>query len=72
MPPTSAQGAISALRDASILAEELAVGGMDADSISRYQEQMRVYAKAAIVSAEKGSALLFGMLPYAELKTLVP
>jgi len=61
-------GAVTALRDAAVLAQVLTDEGVRAESTGRYETLMREYAGQAIKRSQVGGKFLFGMRPFEELE----
>lgn len=66
MSPCGGVGAVTALRDAALLTEKLAEGGLSAESVGKYEDAMRVYAKVAVERSFFGAKKMFGQKPFAE------
>jgi len=70
MPPTGGIGANTALRDASNLCQVLVEGGISAESVGKYEEKMRKYAKEAIEGSYAAGKKLYNQPPFEECKCL--
>jgi len=70
MPPTGGIGANTALTDALTLCQALVEGGITAESVGKYEEKMRKYAKEAIEFSEMGGKKLYNQPPFEECKRL--
>ena len=70
MSPCGGVGAATAFRDAASLTEKLAEGGVSAESVGKYEEGMRGYAKLAIERSFFGGKKMFGQRPFEECKPL--
>jgi 2-polyprenyl-6-methoxyphenol hydroxylase-like FAD-dependent oxidoreductase len=68
MSPTSVVGAVSALRSAATLSKVLAEEGISAQSLRKYEDEMRQYTGEAIRKSVWGGKMLFGMRGFDELK----
>lgn len=68
MSPSAGVGAVTALRDAAVLAQVLTDEGVRAESTGRYETLMREYAGQAIKRSQVGGKFLFGMRPFEELE----
>jgi 2-polyprenyl-6-methoxyphenol hydroxylase-like FAD-dependent oxidoreductase len=68
MSPTSVVGAVSALRSAATLSKVLAEEGISAQSLKKYEDEMRQYTGEAIKKSVWGGKMLFGMRGFNELK----
>ena len=70
MSPCGGVGAVTALRDAALLTEKLVEGGISTESVAKYEEGMRGYAKAAIEGSFFGGKKMFGQRPFEQCKVL--
>ena len=70
MSPCGGVGAVTALRDAALLTETFVEGGVSAESVAKYEEGMRGYAKVAIERSFFGGKKMFGQRPFEQCKTL--
>lgn len=70
MSPCGGVGAVTALRDAALLTEKFVEGGVSAESVARYEEGMRGYAKVAIERSFFGGKKMFGQRPFEQCKVL--
>jgi 2-polyprenyl-6-methoxyphenol hydroxylase-like FAD-dependent oxidoreductase len=70
MSPTAGAGAGTALRDAAVLAKFLVDGGINAQSVGKYEEEMRVYAGEAIQRSTFGGKMMFGMRAFEDLELI--
>jgi 2-polyprenyl-6-methoxyphenol hydroxylase-like FAD-dependent oxidoreductase len=68
MSPTSVVGAVSALRSAANLSKVLVEEGISAQSLRKYEDEMREYTGEAIRKSVWGGRMLFGMRGFDELK----
>jgi 2-polyprenyl-6-methoxyphenol hydroxylase-like FAD-dependent oxidoreductase len=67
MSPTAGVGAVTALRDAATLAKLFEEGGVNIQSLRKYEDSMRHYAGEAIRNSARGGKFLFGMKSFEEL-----
>jgi 2-polyprenyl-6-methoxyphenol hydroxylase-like FAD-dependent oxidoreductase len=70
MSPTAGAGAGTALRDVANLVTALVEGGINAQSVGKYEEEMRIYAGEAIQRSTLGGKMMFGMRPFEELELI--
>ncbi|KZV85812.1 FAD/NAD(P)-binding domain-containing protein [Exidia glandulosa HHB12029] len=70
MPPTSAMGVTTALRDAEVLGTALAEYGVSQRALEVYEAQMRVYATEAIEASINGGKKVVGMRDMQDLKPI--
>ena len=70
MSPTGGVGANTALADAAVLCEVIAKGGITAESIGKYEEKMRKFAKRGIEKSYSRAKKLYGQPPFNECKRL--
>jgi 2-polyprenyl-6-methoxyphenol hydroxylase-like FAD-dependent oxidoreductase len=70
MSPCGGVGAVTALRDASVLASKIAENGINTKSIGAYEAEMRVYAKMMIERSYFGGKKMFGHRPFGECALL--
>ena len=70
MSPTGGVGAATALKDASNLCQALVEGGISAENVGKYEEEMRKYAKEAIEVSYTGGKKMFDQPPFEECKRL--
>ena len=68
MSPTAVVGAVTALRDAALLAAILAEEGTNAASLRKYEATMRQYTRASILRSQIGGKMLFAMRSFEELR----
>ncbi|EHK99286.1 putative Tetracycline resistance protein from transposon/Tn4400 [Glarea lozoyensis 74030] len=68
MAPSGGVGVATALKDASILSDKLAQGGISKSSIGAYESEMRIYAEASIRRSFAGGKLFFGQPPFDQCK----
>ncbi|MCJ1326149.1 hypothetical protein MMC10_002813 [Thelotrema lepadinum] len=68
MPPTGGIGATTALRDVGVLLKVLTEEGLSAESLTKYENEMRAYAADAINLSHMGGQKFFGIRPMGELK----
>ncbi|KZV84124.1 FAD/NAD(P)-binding domain-containing protein [Exidia glandulosa HHB12029] len=70
MPPTSATGVTTALRDAEVLSTALAEYGVSHRALEVYEAQMRAYATEAIEASINGGKKVVGMRDMQDLKRI--
>ncbi|KAH8585722.1 hypothetical protein B0O99DRAFT_530133 [Bisporella sp. PMI_857] len=61
MMPSTASGAVTALRDAELLTKLIEEQGISKESIGRYEEEMRKYASEAVALSAKIGEVSFGL-----------
>ena len=67
MPPTGGVGANTAVKDAATLLRHLQ-NGVTVENVVKYEEEMKGYAREAILRSSQGGKHLFGMKPFEELE----
>jgi 2-polyprenyl-6-methoxyphenol hydroxylase-like FAD-dependent oxidoreductase len=70
MSPCGGVGAVTALRDASVLSAKIAENGICAKSIGAYEAEMRIYAKMSIERSYFGGKKMFGQRPFGDCAPL--
>ena len=68
MPPTGGIGATTALRDVAGLLRALTSDGLSAESLEKYEMEMRGYAAEAVRLSHGGGVHFFGLRPMEELR----
>lgn len=71
MPPTGAAGAATAIQDGASLCRKVSGGGICAQSIAKYEQDMRERAKEWITKSLMGAKHVYGMKDLRELKPAV-
>jgi 2-polyprenyl-6-methoxyphenol hydroxylase-like FAD-dependent oxidoreductase len=64
MSPSGGVGAVTAIRDAALLANTLSKYGISEISIGKYEETMRCYAQTSIERSYFGGKKMFGQEPF--------
>lgn len=70
MSPCGGVGAVTALKDAAVLAGKIADGGINEKSIGAYEAEMRLYAKINIDRSFFGGKKMFGQRPFVDCAPL--
>lgn len=70
MSPSGGVGAVTAIRDAALLARTLTEQGISAEAIGKYEAEMRGYAKKSIERSYFGGKKLFAQPPFEQCPTL--
>lgn len=66
MMPSTASGAVTALKDADLLARLIGEHGVSMKSIATYEQEMRRYASEAVATSAKIGQLIFGLRSLAD------
>ena len=66
MMPSTASGAVTALRDAELLSGLIREQGVAKESIAKYDEEMRKYVSEAVVLSAKIGQMSFGLRALAD------
>ena len=66
MMPSTASGAVTALRDAELLSSLIRERGVAKESIAKYEEEMRKYASEAVALSAKIGEMSFGLRALAD------
>lgn len=66
MMPSTASGAVTALKDADRLARLIGEHGVSLESIAVYEQEMRMYASEAVATSAKIGQLIFGFRSLAD------
>lgn len=70
MSPCGGVGAVTALKDAAVLAGKITEGGINEKSIGAYEAEMRQYAKLNIDRSYFGGKKMFGQRPFGDCTPL--
>lgn len=70
MSPCGGLGAVTALRDGALLAKVIGESGISAQSIGRYEDEMRGYAKTSVQGSFFGGKKIFGQRPFEECEIM--
>jgi 2-polyprenyl-6-methoxyphenol hydroxylase-like FAD-dependent oxidoreductase len=70
MSPCGGVGAVTALKDAAVLACKITEGGINEKSIGAYEAEMRQYAKMSIERSYFGGKKMFGQRPFGDCAPL--
>lgn len=70
MSPCGGVGAVTALRDAAVLAGKIAADGINTKSIGAYEAEMRAYARISIERSYFGGKKMFGHRPFGDCATI--
>ncbi|KAI4127273.1 MAG: hypothetical protein LQ338_003277 [Usnochroma carphineum] len=70
MSPCGGVGAVTALRDAALLSKVISEDGITAESIGKYESEMRVYARQGIERSFFGGKKMFAQRPFEECGAL--
>jgi len=68
MSPTAGVGSVTAVRSAAALSKAIAEGGVNVETLKKYEDEMRGFASEAIKKSFSGGNLIFGLRTFEELE----